>query len=393
MGGKAGSPDYEGLAIQQGEFDQDAINQQTWANRPDQYTPWGYNKWTSNETIDPSTGKPVTSWSQTSGLTPELQDILNKQIAIQGGRTDVAGMLTGRLGQNYGQQMNWDNLSPMGYNPVNQFTAPEGGIDDPYQTRQRAEDAVFSQASSRLDPMFQGKNEALEIKLRNQGIGPEDAAWQAQMGALSQQENDARNQAMWSAVGEGRQESGQMFGQQLGLNQNRFNQSMQANNQNYQQAMQGSQYANQIRQQQMAEMMQQRGFNLNEINAIMSGQQVGMPSMPSFQGANSAPGAPVAAAGAAQGNFDQASSPWGGLANLAGSALGAYGTYAGLAASDRRLKRNIRRVGTVAGHPWYSFDYVWGESSQGVMSDEIPQEFVVTTPGGYDAVDYGRLLC
>ena len=59
--------------------------------------------------------------------------------------------------------------------------------------------------------------------------------------------------------------------------------------------------------------------------------------------------------------------------------------------SDRRLKTNIKRIGERNGYPWYSFDYLWGESSEGVMSDEIPQEFV-TQVGGFDIVDYGALF-
>jgi len=60
--------------------------------------------------------------------------------------------------------------------------------------------------------------------------------------------------------------------------------------------------------------------------------------------------------------------------------------------SDRRLKNNIKRIGTVKGYPWYSFDYIWGESSEGFMSDEIPQEYVMRHVTGYDMVDYGSIL-
>ena len=60
--------------------------------------------------------------------------------------------------------------------------------------------------------------------------------------------------------------------------------------------------------------------------------------------------------------------------------------------SDRRLKKNIKRIGTVKGYPWYSFDYIWGESSEGFMSDEIPQEYVMRHVTGYDMVDYGSIL-
>lgn len=59
--------------------------------------------------------------------------------------------------------------------------------------------------------------------------------------------------------------------------------------------------------------------------------------------------------------------------------------------SDRRLKRNIERIGTINGFPWYSFNYIWGESSVGVMSDEVPRSFVMTI-NGYDYVNYAKVL-
>lgn len=60
--------------------------------------------------------------------------------------------------------------------------------------------------------------------------------------------------------------------------------------------------------------------------------------------------------------------------------------------SDRRLKRNIRRIGTRKGFPWYSWTFVWGEPGEGVMADEVPQQFVRRHSSGFDMVDYGALL-
>jgi len=64
--------------------------------------------------------------------------------------------------------------------------------------------------------------------------------------------------------------------------------------------------------------------------------------------------------------------------------------------SDRRLKKNINLIGkSPSGLNIYNFEYIdskYGEGLfQGVMSDEIPQEAVVTMDNGYDAVDYSML--
>ena len=109
----------------------------------------------------------------------------------------------------------------------------------------------------------------------------------------------------------------------MGEANSQFSQALGSNAQNYGQNMQGAQFGNTLRQQQMAEMLQQRGSSLNEMNALLSGGQVGMPSMPSYQQAGAAAPANVYQAGVDQGNFDRASSPWGGIADLTGTLGGA----------------------------------------------------------------------
>jgi hypothetical protein len=266
----------------------------------------------------------TTQWTQTQGLTPELQDILNKQIAIQGGRTDIAGGLTGRIGSEFLTPMDWRGLNPMGQVPTAQFTLPEGDLEDPYQTRQRAEDAMWQQAQSRLAPQQESQRQGLELKMRNQGLAPGDPAWESQMAGLEQSITDQNNQAMWSATDAGRAEAGQMFGMGLQSNQNAFNQALGANAQNWQQALQGSQYANQIRQQQITEALTKRGASLNEINALLSGQQVGMPQMPSFNTAQAAQPGDYMGAAAQNASMQNASNPWSAILGAGSNILGSY---------------------------------------------------------------------
>jgi len=63
--------------------------------------------------------------------------------------------------------------------------------------------------------------------------------------------------------------------------------------------------------------------------------------------------------------------------------------------SDRRLKTNIKRIGTHRlGIGIYEFDYVWGEHAIGVMADEVKRvrpQAVTRHSSGYDMVDYGKL--
>jgi hypothetical protein len=82
-------------------------------------------------------------------------------------------------------------------------------------------------------------------------------------------------------------------------------------------------------------------------------------------------------------------------AAIGGIATGLGGIAAGLGKSDRRLKKNIKLIGTSdSGLKIYSFEYIdknLGDGIfQGVMSDEIPKEAVIPFDG-YDLVDYARI--
>ena len=90
-----------------------------------------------------------------------------------------------------------------------------------------------------------------------------------------------------------------------------------------------SKYSNQIRQQQLTEAMQLRGFELNEINALLAGQQVGMPQMPSFAQAESSVPSDIIGAGVAQANADAAADPTNALIGAAGSIGGGFAAASG----------------------------------------------------------------
>jgi len=346
MGGK-NQPDMNAAAVAQGELNREVVRDQTYANRPTQYTPWGYTKWTT-ETLPNGTEQ----WTQTQGLTPELQRALNQQIAQQGARSELAYGLTGRMANEFGTPMNYGGLNPYAKGPEQQYTLPEqmqrsmgfsdiAAVGDPTVLRGRAEDALYNKGQSRLAPRFEEQRRAMEVKMRNQGLGPEDAAWKAQMDSIGQQETDAYGQLQSDAVLQGLGEQSQLWNQGMGARQQAvgerqassafrnqaanqaFQQMLQANQQNFGQGLQASNYANQLRQSQLAEMMQRRGSSLNEINAMLYGQQVQNPQMPSFAQAGQAQAAPIYTAAADQASVNAANNPWNALIGAAGTVAGA----------------------------------------------------------------------
>lgn len=143
----------------------------------------------------------------------------------------------------------------------------------------------------------------------------------------------------------------------------------------------------------------QAGFNTAG-SAIGYGNQGAALPMQGYQMAGSMYGQQMgtyADLAKAQAQLNQQSAS--GLGQFAGSIFGAAGAAGGFGAlfsSDRRLKKNINRVGT---HPLgigvYEFEYVWGGGTQvGVMADEVETvmpEAVVTGSTGYKLVNYSML--
>lgn len=91
-----------------------------------------------------------------------------------------------------------------------------------------------------------------------------------------------------------------------------------------------------------------------------------------------------------------------GTQKQSGGLLGTLGGILSLASaiptgmfSDRRLKTNIKQVGTLSdGLGVYSYDYIWGEPSVGVMADEVAQlrPWALGAPvNGFATVNYEAL--
>jgi hypothetical protein len=237
VGKKSASPtDVAGAARETGQEARWLAREQTAANRPNQYNPWGSTTWeksvvpgTENDTV------PQYSWTQRETLNPQLQGSLNAQFGTQQNRSKLAQQLSGQLANDMGTPVDWDQ-----YGEVIGF--------DPAQQRQHAEDSAYQSATNRLDPQFQSQANQLEISLRNKGLRPGDQAYDSAMANFGRTRNDAYEQARLGSVSQGRDETA------LG--------------------MQTNEYANQLRSQQIQEDLYKRGYTLEQINALMQGQEL-----------------------------------------------------------------------------------------------------------------------
>ena len=470
-------------------------------------------------------------YQQTTSLSPAEQALFNQYTGLQGQALGIAGSQvnavknalatplstaglpslqtvnpTGNIQTSYGQPVNLQSTFDTGgnigstynaggqvqnsigsggtiQNSFNQGQAVQGqaGPGDVNQSVQDATNAVWQQAMSRLQPQQGLQQSQLQQQLANQGVGVNSAAYQNAQGILGRNQNDATNQALYSAIGAGTteqnvlaqqalqqgqfansaaaQEYSQNQGQaafnnqavQQGLNSNlaqgNFSNSAQAqqNSQNaaalaaanaaqqqqYTQNLGSAAFGNQTQEAANSMAAQQAAFGntaqeqqfsqqqsaaaannaarsqglqeaayiqnqpINQLSALESMGQVQAPQAAPVPQTSVAPtdvlGAYALNQQQQQANYQaqlaQQNSLLGGLFNL--------GSSAAMIASDMRLKRDIRKVGTRPdGLGVYLFRYLWSDIQYlGLMAQEVlwvkPQ--AVGRIGPWLAVDYGRV--
>jgi len=348
------APDYAGAAVAQGQANIDAARATAKLGNPNVYSPYG------NQTVTYEGDIPTV----TQNLSPESQKILEAQNATKLGLANLGsqGITTAQKvmgtpfefgGPSVQTALDTSQVAKM---PVNAGTTGQEAI------------------MSRLEPSLAKNRVSTETQLINQGLRPGTEAYDNAIKLVGQQENDARTQAVL---------------QGLGLD-------ISSNAQGFNQALQGGQFGNTAQQQALAQAIQKRQLPLNEITALMSGSQIQNPQFGAYQGAN-VQAAPIANATAQQGQYAQnvynqqvgsANAQNAGLFNLGGSAMMAY------ALSDRRLKSNIKRIGThKLGIGIYEYD-IMGKHEIGVMAQEVEKvmpEAIGRHQTGYMMVDYGRI--
>lgn len=215
--------------------DKETALQQTYADRADQYNPFGNVQWDTKREYDPGQKKYVTKWTQKQTMSDDLSKIYNSQMYKANKLGAMSAGMTDRIQSEMGAAPDWAQ-----FGDVHQMDY------DPNAIREAAENAAYTREKMRLDPRFQQMGEQLEIKLRNQGLRPGDQAYEAEMSRLGQTSNDAYERARLGASQTGMQEANQLWGQQL----------------------QGTELANALRSQQISEYLAKRQFSLGESQAL-----------------------------------------------------------------------------------------------------------------------------
>jgi len=373
-------PDYRGAAEATAAGDLAAARSQTQANRPDEFSPYGSRTWQqgTGSTFDeqgyqdelgrynryrdwynqtggeggPRPRKPTEEefttiqdadkWVGTTTLNPEAQKAFEANQRMQTGLAQLGEQGVGQMGEIFSTPFSIEGA------------APTYG-----EHRQGVVDAMMA----RTDAQKARDEESKRSTLVSQGIPVGSEAYAREMDRLDRQQTDARQQAEIAAE--------QMAGM------------------GYSSALQG-------RGQGIQEQLLERQTPINEMSAFRTGSQVGMPQFQAYGQQQFTGGPNYAGATQQQGAYDMANynadvaqnnAMWGGLAGLGSAGITAF--------SDKRLKKNIKRIGTsIMGFPVYAFDYIWGGDRQiGVMAQDVVKVMpeAVSTVAGYMAVDYGMI--
>lgn len=331
-------PDYGAAATAQGAANVESAVAGSRLNNPNVINPYGSQTWVEGAT---DTSRPT----MVQELSPEQQALYDKSVQTKSILGDLGIQGSQALGDVIGQNLDLSGLP----------AAP----GDAAATRDQVINAMMSRVNEDVDRSIDQKNSDLIAA----GIRPGTEAYDNAMAQIERGRTDARQQAIIASGSEAQRDY------QIDADRRRTA---------------------------LSELLAGRQTPLNEINALMSGSQVSNPfAVPNAAQNTQVAPAPIFGAAQAQGAADLGAynAQQAGMGNAMSGLFGLGSSY--LLRSDRRLKRNINRIGT---HPLgiglYEYDYVWGSHAQGVMADEVMEvmpEAVVIDSSGYAMVDYGMI--
>jgi hypothetical protein len=450
MGKKSGpaapaAPDPVATAAAQSQYNQQAAITQANLNRIDQVTPQGSIHYDTIGTNADGTPQ----YRQTQTYSPGQQALYDQQNQIAQALGSTAQQQIGRVNDTMNANFNYDNMQGMTTNvngqPVQRVSGQPNlqsdianagpiqrsvGPNDLSADGRRVADAVYGQATSRLDPQFQNQKNDFDARMAAQGIPVGSEAYNRQADQNSRDKNDAYNQANFSAIQAGGAEQSRLFGldlqrgqfanqaqdQQYTQNagdatfhnqtgQTGFQNTMasagfnnQAGAQQFNQDLTNANLNNAGRQQQIQEATYLRNLPLNDIAALLgTGGGVQNPQFNSVsQVGVAAPDYMGQVNNTYSDQYRQYQQAQQDRSAGLGAIFGMAGQLAPLAFSDARLKDNIVRIGTLAnGLATYAFNYIGDKVRQfGVMAQEalgIVPDAVAFADNGYMTVDYGKV--
>lgn len=321
---------------------------QSFYNTFNQNTPYGSLNFSAPPTG--AGGAPTGYGTMNLNLSPEIRSILDSQLGVSQNTLSNALMRQGQL-----------NNNPLDFSGLPSSAYQVQGADP-----SQSQDAVFQRARGLLDPVFKEQEAGLRQSLADRGLPSDSEIFGNEFRRFDTSRNQAYENAAFDAVGAGNQYQAQMFGQGLAQNQAQ----------------------NQARESGINEQLTGRNNQFNELAALLGMQQVAPTQLNQFYSPPAAGNAYAQQVNSNyQGELAQQQGAMGGMFGLGAAALSAF--------SDSRLKRDVRKVGEVAGLPIYLFRYKGDDREHiGFMADEVRaiKPEAVSEAYGYLMVDYSKAL-
>lgn len=165
------APDYAGAATATAQGNLEATRAATEANRINQYTPYG----SLTYSRDPNAATPDSGWSQSINLNDVGQRLLDYSNNASLGLGEQTGQALSRVGDSLSQPFDYGSVGDV-------QNAAEGAI------------------TSRLDPMWNQREEQSRTRLIQQGLQPGTEAYDNAMREFNVGRNDAYQQAILSGI-------------------------------------------------------------------------------------------------------------------------------------------------------------------------------------------------
>lgn len=197
------TPDYAALAKQDALAQQQLLDKQTLANRPNQITPTGESKW-----VKGADGQ----WTQTTSLAAPQQAQLNAQNTVDTGLAQTGQGLLGRAQNAYSTPLNTSGLPDwQKLDPSKLQTVDTNILDGPMGNSQAIQDATYKLLQPQRDLARQGEIQ----RLKNQGLTEDSPAFQRAIQRLDQGDTDAQLKSLIA----GTQEYGNAYSRGMGQQQ------------------------------------------------------------------------------------------------------------------------------------------------------------------------------
>lgn len=362
-------PDPNVTANAQSGMNRDSAIASALVNNYDQTSPWGSVSYdqqgTRSYTDSQGNNVDVPYFSQNISLSPDQQNTWNNTSQAYNNFSQMANNTSGALTDylstpydpNYGTTTdaagNTTRTALTGNNAINDWQPSTVG--DYSADRTKVEDAIMS----RYNRQFSQDESAMDQKLRNQGLTPGSEAYKTQYDALTRQKNDAEMQAILAG----------------GQEQTRLNNLDQGS----------AAFNNQLRQSKINEGLTMRNQPINEMIGLLNGSQINVPQTSApFQSGVGAPNYSQLVDNQYQAQSQAAQNSNQGLFSILGMIPGLF--------SDRRVKKDIKRLGSHGRLGIYRFKYLGSnEDVIGVMADEVDQK-AVTYIAGIAQVNYLEAL-